>query len=163
MNVKFLMVHCAATKPSMDVDAAWINRVHVQRGFIKIGYHYFIKRNGTVQKGRADTERGAHAYNYNSIALGICMAGGVKEADGKTPETNFTAEQWDSLKELLRVLAKRHPGVKIIGHNDTYPTACPTFDVKEWVKRELPDLLSGEREVATASIETDAHDEFMTA
>lgn len=164
MNVQFLMVHCSASPASLDVGVREINQWHIKRGFIKIGYHYVIRRNGAVEKGRADDERGAHAYNYNNIALGICMVGGVK-ADGKTPETNFTDAQWDSLKTLLRKLSVQYSYPKIIGHRDTYPTACPTFDVKEWVKRELPDLTTNENEVAvnTSTNGDENHDEFSVA
>ena len=48
----YIFIHCSATKPSMDVDAKEIDRWHRARGFLKIGYHFVIKRDGTKEIGR---------------------------------------------------------------------------------------------------------------
>lgn len=128
-----IVIHCAATKPSMDIDAEWIKKVHIQRGFRTIGYHLFIKRNGTVEKGRDIEEIGAHAYGKNSTSIGICLAGGIDE-DGE-PENNFTSEQMDALNRRVRDLLRRYPDAEVIGHNEIGNKACPSFDVKEWRER----------------------------
>ena len=65
-----------------------IDRWHRERGWLKIGYHYVIKRDGTVETGRELEEVGAHAKGHNAISVGICMVGGLSEDN--EPETNFT-------------------------------------------------------------------------
>lgn len=45
------------------------------------------------------------------------MVGGVA-ADGKTPENNFTPEQFDSLKSLVARLKTKHPNAVVQGHRD---------------------------------------------
>ena len=134
-NIEYFIIHCAATGPSHDVDLAEVRGWHLQRGFIREGYHHFIKRDGTIENGRPHTMHGAHAKRYNTRSLGICMAGGVMEKDGKTPEPNFTEAQHRTLIAKLNDLAWQYGPKLIIGHNDTWPTACPTFDVKEWALR----------------------------
>ena len=59
-KINWLVIHTAATRPSMDIGVKEIRRWHKKRGFADIGYHYVIRRDGRVEKGRADTRQGAH-------------------------------------------------------------------------------------------------------
>lgn len=131
--VKYLVVHSSASKPKNFVDASTIDRWHRDRGFLKIGYHYVILRDGTVQKGRPDSEVGAHVEGHNTGSLGICMVGGINDTTGKS-ENNYTDKQFASLSSLLFKLTISHPGAEILGHRD-FPNVkkdCPCFDVKSW-------------------------------
>lgn len=148
--VRYLVVHCSATPANRDIGRAEIDLMHKQRGFVGIGYHYVIRRDGRVEKGRPDNQAGAHVQGYNSRSLGICMVGGVKP-DGKTAETNFTPAQYDALEALLRRLRPTYPTARILGHRDLSPDRngdgritrnewlkeCPTFDVEPWVAQRL--------------------------
>jgi N-acetylmuramoyl-L-alanine amidase len=132
-DVKFLAVHCAATQPTADVGVKEIDRWHRDRGFLKIGYHFVIRRNGVVETGRSLNERGAHIEDHNHESIGICLVGGVN-AQLKA-EDNFTKAQKDALAALLRQLkAGPYPHAVVQGHRD-FPgvaKACPSFDVKSW-------------------------------
>ncbi|MGO3983368.1 N-acetylmuramoyl-L-alanine amidase [Pseudomonas sp. SAS7] len=135
----YLVVHCSATRPSQDIGAADINRWHRAKGWRCIGYHFVIRRNGVVEKGRELDQIGAHVEGHNINSVGICMAGGVTEADINVPENNFTPEQFASLKHLLGELKEKYPNATIQGHRD-FPKvakACPSFDVKPWVAANL--------------------------
>lgn len=66
-----------------------------------IGYHYFIDKNGKVTQGRADNEEGAHTRGYNSISIGVCLAGNFDATDP-------TEKQIKSLTGLLKKLSKVH-------------------------------------------------------
>jgi N-acetylmuramoyl-L-alanine amidase len=133
-KVDYLIVHCSATPASRDIGAADIDRMHRLRGFFKIGYHYVIKRDGTIEKGREDNEAGAHAKGYNLRSIGICLVGGI------TPklraEMNFTEEQFVSLKKLLADLKEKFPTATVVGHRDLPDVrkACPCFDVATWME-----------------------------
>ena len=37
-QTKYIVIHCSATKPSMDIGAKEIDRWHRERGWLKIGY-----------------------------------------------------------------------------------------------------------------------------
>jgi N-acetylmuramoyl-L-alanine amidase len=127
-----ITVHCSASSPDVYVDAKVIDRWHRQRGFAKIGYHYVIKRDGSVETGRTLDEVGAHVQNQNTGNIGVCLAGGTNK-DGKSEE-NFTLDQYHSLAVLLAELLKKFPKAEIKGHRD-WPGVkkdCPCFNVKRW-------------------------------
>lgn len=141
----FIVVHCSATNATMDIGVSEITRWHIQRGFDTVGYHYVIRRNGTLETGRPENVIGAHVKGHNANSIGICLAGGVN-AQNK-PENNFTAEQIATLKLLLNQLRERYPAARILGHRDLSPDkngdgkitpneyikACPSFDVGQWL------------------------------
>lgn len=142
-HTDYIIIHCAATRATQDIDIKDVDRWHREKGWRMVGYHYFIKRDGTLQEGRPLMDGGAHAEGYNDKSVGVCLAGGVA-ADGITPEVNYTKKQWATLRELVFKLHKQFPQAKIIGHSDVAPKACPCFDVTEWwteVQRgDPPDL-----------------------
>lgn len=138
----FIAVHCSASLPDPATDAKVIDRWHRQRGFLMIGYHFVIKTDGTVEPGRDEDSIGAHVEGYNARSIGVCMVGGV-DANGPAgkPVNNFTPAQFTSLTRLLMELRRKYPKVVIQGHRD-FPNvakACPSFDVKPWVKARLPE------------------------
>lgn len=129
-STELLILHCSATPPTMDIGVKEIDRWHRARGFFKIGYHFVIRRNGVVEKGRAIEEPGAHAKGYNHKSIGICLVGG----DEDMTTNDYTDAQWAALKALLDELHGSYPEAKIIGHNEVNPhKACPSFDVQEWL------------------------------
>lgn len=148
----YLVVHCAATKASMDIGAEEIRLWHRQRGWFDIGYHYVIRRDGSIENGRPITRPGAHARGFNHISLGICLVGGVAE-DGKTPEDNFTPEQYATLYDLLTGLLTQYPDANLVGHRDlpNVNKACPSFDVNKWFDDMLEEK-ANETEPRTDSI-----------
>jgi len=126
-----IIVHASATKPDQNITAKNIERWHVEdNGWRAIGYHYVIRRDGTLEKGRDIHEAGAHALGYNANSIGVCLVGGVDKFN--SPEQNYTANQYYTLKKLLDVLCVTFPDADIIGHNDVSDKACPVFNVGEW-------------------------------
>lgn len=139
-----IVVHCSATPANRDIGVAEVRAMHKAKGWRDVGYHYVIRRNGVVEKGRADTVMGAHVEGHNNGSLGICLVGGV------TPQlkadTNFTPAQYKALRELLATLTGRYPTARVCGHRDLSPDRngngkvekgewvkdCPTFDVPAW-------------------------------
>lgn len=157
----YIVIHCSATPPSMDVDVKDIECWHKARGFHGVGYHIIIKRNGTSQKGRNINDAGAHVAGYNHKSVGVCLVGGVSSTCahcGKAgsgagpwrvycevckathlggPENNFTEEQWQQLAIVLWELKQKYPEAKIVGHRELDKgKACPSFDVQAYLKRE---------------------------
>lgn len=136
-STDWIVVHCAATDASQDVGAREIDQWHRKRGFLCIGYHYVIRRNGIVEYGRDRDAVGAHVNppaGINSTSVGICMVGG----GSKKQDNNFTPEQWSKLEGLLGQLRATYPNAVIQGHRD-FPGVnkwCPSFDVKEWCQQK---------------------------
>lgn len=136
-ETNLLVVHCAATKATMDIGRKEIQMWHVQQGWLAIGYHFVIRRDGTIEEGRPHDVIGSHVKGRNHDSLGICLAGGI-DANGK-PEDNFTAEQKTSLDALLWRMTSgvdfegAYKDLPVCGHRDLDSgKACPSFDVKSW-------------------------------
>lgn len=132
-STDFIAIHCSATA-TQDFSAADIDRWHRKEGWACIGYHYVIKRDGTLEEGRQEQQIGAHVSGHNVNSLGICMVGGVNK-EGKATN-NFTDEQWKTLKQLLVHLKVKYPQAIVQGHRD-FPNVkkdCPSFDTKAWLK-----------------------------
>ncbi len=121
----------------MDIGAVEIRKWHTApppagRGWNDIGYHFVIRRNGSVEDGRSIDVIGAHCEGRNATSIGVCMVGGIDH--GGKAENNFTPEQWKALVYLLKVLKKQFPDASIHGHRDFSPKDCPSFDVHDWLK-----------------------------
>lgn len=136
-TTKHIVLHCSATRGIQDVGVKEIRQWHKQRGFSDIGYHYVIRRDGRIERGRPEKAIGAHVAGHNANTLGICLVGGLADKAPWAPTNNFTAAQWSSLKSLLTTLTAKYPGVTILGHRD-FPgvaKACPCFDAKPWATK----------------------------
>jgi len=129
-----VIIHCAATKPSMDIGASEIKKWHLDRGWKDIGYHYVIRRNGDIENGIAVALAGSHTKGHNANSIGICLVGGIN--DKGEPESNFTKAQWATLERLVRVLKVDFPHATVHGHREFAAKACPSFDVQEWLKNK---------------------------
>ena len=132
-DINEIIIHCSATKPSQyAVNVDLIRQWHLARNWTDIGYHYVITRDAAVEKGRSLEIAGAHAYGRNKHSIGICLVGGLSEAN--IPEFNFTAKQMHAMRDLLQQIGEDHGRMNIIGHRDVpgVNKACPCFDVKEW-------------------------------
>lgn len=146
-KIDLIVVHCAATTPDKDLGVVEIRRMHQAKGWSDVGYHFVIRRNGRVEKGRDESVVGSHVSGYNATSLGVCLVGGAnKEGRG---ENNFTPEQFESLKIVLSDLRKRYPTARMCGHRDLSPDRnkdgrvtpdewlkeCPSFDVGSWLSK----------------------------
>jgi N-acetylmuramoyl-L-alanine amidase len=132
-STDYIVIHCAATPPGMDIGIETVREWHKARGFRDVGYHYFIKRDGTRQTGRSINEIGAHVIGHNHHSVGLCMAGGVAD-ESLAPQDNFTKEQWTTLYLTLKELHEEFPKAVIVGHRDLDAgKACPSFDVSAYI------------------------------
>ena len=141
-KIKRIIVHSSATRAGMDVGRDEIHQWHKERGFVAVGYHFVIRRDGSIEKGRDITCVGAHAKGHNLDSIGICMVGGLSENRG--PEDNFTDAQFKSLLSLIDWLQAFILEVPVgeddvvLGHRQVSATLCPSFDVPAKL-RELRD------------------------
>ncbi|MDP0925725.1 N-acetylmuramoyl-L-alanine amidase [Paracoccus onubensis] len=143
--IKRIVLHYSATYPDQDFGVADIRRMHLARGFNDVGYHYVIKRDGTVQKGRADNVIGAHVKGFNTGSLGICCIGGIERSTGPNVGVdNRTSAQKAATIKLVKELLAKHPGAEVVGHRDLAATQCPGFDVRSWWVQSQQSGLSGD-------------------
>ena len=139
-SVRFLVLHCSASRCNQDYSVEQLRRDHKARGFYDIGYHFYIRKDGTMTQHRMLLEVGAHARPYNRSSIGICYEGGLDE-QGK-PCNTMTTEQETRLIDLFRNLKILFPKAKIVGHRDlpgTTPKECPCLDAGSWAARHRLD------------------------
>lgn len=135
-EIKKVIVHCSATRPSSKVTADTIRSWHVHnRKWRDIGYHYVIERSGNVVTGRPLYLAGAHTIGHNRHSIGICLVGGINEETGLA-EANFTYYQYKKLVDLLLSICDRYSlGLEdVFGHRDFANRSCPCFDIKEFLR-----------------------------
>ena len=127
-KINQIVIHCSDTPASMDIGAITIRKWHTkERGWSDIGYHFVIRRNGTIENGRAIETIGAHVGGHNINSIGVCWVGGKDGID------NRTNEQKESLFLLLSGLIDKFPNSEILGHRDFEGVKkyCPSFDAKK--------------------------------
>lgn len=123
-----IIIHCTATPQGRDLTAAQIDDMHRARGWRCIGYHYIIRLDGTVERGRAISQPGAHCYGHNAHSIGIAYVGGIDETG--TARDTRTPAQKESLLALTAKLVKMY-GCAAHGHNEYAAKDCPCFDVQQ--------------------------------
>lgn len=128
-KIDYIIIHCSATKEGIDWKAKDIDQWHKQRGFNKIGYHYVIDLDGTVETGRDENETGAHCVGYNKSSIGICYIGGLDR--NLNPKDTRTDKQKEALWNLVIKLLAKYPNANVYGHNEFAKKACPCFNVKK--------------------------------
>ena len=134
-KINEIIIHCTATPEGRDVMVEELRRWHKARGFADVGYHYVIARDGEVKAGRKEETMGAHCSGRNAHSIGVCYVGGLDKS-GKAKDTRTEAQK-ASMAELVRQLCARYSldiQKDVHGHREYAAKACPSFDVREWVK-----------------------------
>lgn len=132
-----VIMHCAATPDADPTNPRWYNldiseirEWHVKgNGWRDVGYHFFIKRDGTIQEGRPVGTQGAHTKGQNEN-IGVCYAG------SKDP----TKEQKESIRALGLMIRQKY-GISPLDWHCHYEYAnkdCPGFS-----RQVLLDILTG--------------------
>lgn len=133
-QIKEIIIHCSATPEGRDWTIKDIERDHKAKGYKKVGYHYVVCLDGTIEKGREEHEVGAHCRGHNGNSIGICYIGGL-DKKMRAKDTR-TIEQRASLAKLVMCLKLRYPGVVVRGHNNYASKDCPCFNVQQWLEEE---------------------------
>ncbi len=145
--IDMIVVHCSFTKPRANqqprIGVAEIRRWHTDpkkmvdgknvggRGWSDIGYHYVIKRDGTLQVGRPLERAGAHARGHNKHSIGLCLVGGMDKRTSAAVD-DYTDAQWQTLRMTVGGLEVQFPNALVVGHNSLSSKTCPNFDVGAW-------------------------------
>lgn len=138
-EINFIVVHCTATQPTAkieDIKRYWKEVL----GWKNPGYHYIIKRNGDIVKLLSENIPSNGVAGHNQKSVHLSYIGGVDKTN--KPIDNRTLSQQAAMFDLIVELSERYPKAKILGHRDFVGVkkACPSFDVKEWLKNFTPYL-----------------------
>ncbi|AOR24620.1 peptidoglycan recognition family protein [Clostridium taeniosporum] len=134
-NPMLLVFHHAA---SSNLTANQIHDMHVRKKWCGIGYHFYIRKDGTIYRGRPEEAIGAHIKGQNKNTLGICIEGNLEKDEP-------TEQEIDALEKLSTYLIIKYNISKVQGHGDTYETLCPgenfpMENVKKAIINEMQEL-----------------------
>jgi N-acetylmuramoyl-L-alanine amidase len=142
-DVTEVVVHATETYTNKNIGAIEINNIHNALGHDGIGYHYVIRRDGRLQRGRPVNRKGEHAVvnGHNVYSIGLVLVGGLNVASGDDNPTDyrssqsFTREQFTTLEKFLRSFYRKYSGGQVFGHNDIDESELdPYFDVVDYVE-----------------------------
>ena len=146
-DITEVVVHWTAHFINQDIGAEEIHGQHKQQGWNGIGYHYVIRKDGTIERGRPINKQGAHAKanGHNEYSIGIGFVGGYTVnsnsglANPPYGSESLNDDQYKALKMFFNAFYKVWPGGQAWGHNDTDPTqkSDPGFSVPEFVRSKF--------------------------
>jgi N-acetyl-anhydromuramyl-L-alanine amidase AmpD len=99
-------------------DAQSIHKLHLNQGYTGFGYHFYVRKDGSVYRGRPIDTVGAHCIGKNSISVGICFEGNFENEQMQTAQIKAG-------QELVSYLTGLYPKAEVKRHKDLYATACP--------------------------------------
>ena len=110
-----IILHHAAASSCTAQD---VHRWHLANGWVGIGYHYFVRKDGKIYRGRPELTIGAHTEGYNTVGIGIC-------AEGDYSRETMPRAQKQAIVELCKDIKARRGIHTIKGHRDLNATSCP--------------------------------------
>jgi len=112
-----IVVHHAEASTCTAQD---IHRWHLSRGWKGIAYHYLIRKDGSIYRGRKEEWEGGHLLGReNKNTIGICLEGNYDA------EKNVPAVQVRALVELCRDIRTRW-NIKDVRRHADYPSTTKT-------------------------------------
>ena len=111
---RIILHHAAASKCTAQQIHSW----HLANGWVGIGYHFLVRKDGSIYRGRPEDTVGAHAGNNNYDSIGVCFEG------------SFDREQMNETQkragaELVQYLKDKYGISKVQKHSDVNATGCP--------------------------------------
>lgn len=134
-----ISLHCSCSDNSLHDNINTIREWHTLpppkgRGWSDVGYHFFIRQNGTMEIGRPVERPCAAVKGFNEHMIAICLSG----------KNCFTIAQYSTAAKLCRNLmdAFNIHESKIFPHHYFNPDkTCPNYDIQNIIKL-IPDALS---------------------
>ena len=117
-----IVIHHLGSVKDIDASAAQVHDIHINTGYSGIGYHFIVRKNGIIERGRPIYAVGAHAYGENWHTIGINVSGDFNAAEPTTAQIESTAMLIANLCEDYTIPTDRQ---HIVGHFEINETNCP--------------------------------------
>lgn len=114
-TTRIILHHAAKVTCSVQDIQRW----HLANGWAGIGYHFFVRKDGNIYRGRPENTVGAHVTGANADSIGICFEGNY-EAEASMPQAQVTAG-----KELVAYLKNKYRINTVKAHRDVGASSCP--------------------------------------
>lgn len=111
---RIILHHAEAT----ECTAEQIHQWHLNNDWSGAGYHFLVRKDGSIYRLRPEDKVGAHAGGSNSDSIGICFEG--KYDEETMPEAQIKAGQ-----DLVAYLKEKYNISKVQRHSDVCNTSCP--------------------------------------
>ena len=148
-----IVIHHTGSVTDVDFSAAKIHEFHKSNGWAGIGYHFVIRKDGTIERGRPIWAVGSHAQGHNSNSIGIHLCGDFNAAKPTGQQIESTALLIANLSADYNIpLDRKH----IIGHDECYNpktdgAGCPGRNLQSqldtisgkanWYRYNSPDVI----------------------
>ena len=113
-ETKYIVIHHRAG----NGDAQSIHSLHLNRGYTGIGYHFYVRKDGSVYRGRPIDVVGAHCKGENARSIGVCF-------EGNFENETMSDVQIKAGQQLVSYLKGLYPNAEIKKHKDLGSTSCP--------------------------------------
>lgn len=110
----YIVLHHEAGTGSVEQ----VHQYHLSKGWAGIAYHYFVRLDGSIYRGRPENTVGGHTSGYNDRSIGIC-------AEGNFEKQTMPDVQREALRALVQDVRSRYPDAQVVRHSDLGATACP--------------------------------------
>ena len=134
-----IVVHHIGMATNDDVSAETVHQWHLNNGWSGIGYHFLIRKDGTIEQGRPLGTVGAHVYGENRHTVGINLAGNFEMGTPTEAQESSAARLIAALCTVYQLDPLWQGTVK--GHRDLNATACPG----RYLYADLPDIVEQAR------------------
>lgn len=111
---RIILHHAAASSCSAEQIHSW----HLKNAWAGAGYHFLVRKDGSIYRLRPEEYVGAHARGSNYNSIGIC-------AEGNFENETMSNVQKNSLIELVSYIKGKYGISKVQRHKDVGSTACP--------------------------------------
>ena len=106
-SVDLLIIHCVGNRCDRPFSTESLINTGLAR-FGQVSYHWYIKRDGSIESLLPENVQGVHAKHYNHCSLGIVYEGGLTPK-GRADDTRTELRKppcVPSWKSLLRPIQK---------------------------------------------------------
>lgn len=121
-----IVIHHTGSVKDIDASAEQIHSWHINQNWAGIGYHFVIRKDGTVERGRPEWAIGSHAYGENNHTIGIHLSGDFNAAEPTEAQIERCAMLIANLCDDYDIPTDRE---HIVGHGeldpDVTPKGCP--------------------------------------
>lgn len=121
-DTDMIVIHHTGSGHDMDASAEQIHGWHINQGWAGIGYHFIIRKDGMIERGRPEGAIGSHAYGENSHTIGIHLSGDFNAAHPTDIQIERCALLIANLCEDYGIPTDRD---HILGHGELDPSVTP--------------------------------------
>lgn len=145
-EVTEIVIHSTNTPLNVNVTVSDLHRIDVDNGGGGINYHYLIRKDGTLERGRPVDIQSDENYNlvndHHKNSIHLMLVGGVDTEYRKNlDETKFysaksySIEQYKTLDMFLSTTYESFPGIQVFGISDiNKEISGPHLIVTDYIK-----------------------------